>query len=101
MSILIGALEFEGPYSDFDSLSDEPGLYAVLTGENDEFELVELEEADYVRSFLTNHEQRDSWFEQCNGGISVAVHYTTDLTTDERREIKDTLLAEFELPMTA
>jgi hypothetical protein len=101
MTILIGALEFEGPFEDFDSLSDEPGLFAVLTCQNEEYELVELEDADYVRTTLHEHEQRAFWVDNTAGSISVAVHYTPDLTMHERREIKDTLLAEFDLPMTA
>ncbi len=95
MVVVIGALEFEGPYFDFDSLSDEPGIFAVLVHKDDEFELLELNDAEHVREHLQLHQEREAWYKQ-GFEIAVAVHYTADITTGERREIVDDLEKEFE-----
>lgn len=92
--ILIGALEFDGPQEDFDMLSDEPGIYAFLSENAGEFELVELGEADSLREHIQGHADRLTWLE--NGmQVSVAVHYTSDLDARERIEILQDLEREF------
>ncbi len=100
MSILIGALEFEGPFLDFDSLSDEPGIYAVLCEIQGEFELVELGDSEQVRECLIHHPERDSWHDNCPA-LAVAVHYTADITTNERHEIRENLEQNFDLECAA
>lgn len=95
MSILIGEVEFEGPYFDFHNLNRQPGIYAVLSTENDdEVELLELDEADDVKEH--SHKQRQFWQENVGGVLSIAVYYTPGLLVKERKAIKDTLLAEYE-----
>ncbi len=96
MSILIGELEFEGPFLDFDILSDEPGIFAVLVKNENDFELVEMDDAEQVREHLFTHPQRSSWYE-ISDEVVVAVHYTSDISHDERREIKQTIEREFEV----
>lgn len=92
--ILIGALEFDGPQADVDMLSDEPGIYALLCEHAGEFELLELGEADSLREHIQSHTDRLTWLE--NGlHVHVAMHYTTDLSPDERVEILRALEAEF------
>lgn len=55
MSILIGALEFDGPFEDIDSLSDASGIYAVLCENDGELELVEIADAEVVREEIQQH----------------------------------------------
>ena len=93
MSILIGALEFGDPVADFDLLSDEPGIFAILTQADEELELIELSETQLVRSYVQNHQDRDQWIDL---GVVVAVHYTGDLDESDRQEITSTLEREFE-----
>lgn len=100
MSILIGSLEFEGPYVDFDSLSDNAGIFAVICQTDEEYELIELGEAELVREHLHSHPERGTWRE-LSLDVSVAVHYTPDLSRDERLEIKDLLDREFEFEVAA
>lgn len=100
MSILIGALEFEGPHFDFDCLSDEAGIYAVICQTGEEFELVELGDTEHIREFLLHHPDRDSWLDNC-ASLAVAVHYTADISTPERQEIRRNLEEEFDLEAVA
>ncbi|MBX9772659.1 MAG: hypothetical protein K2X29_14875 [Candidatus Obscuribacterales bacterium] len=63
MTILVGALEFEGPLADLDCLSDTAGIYVVLCENAGEFDLIEMGEADYVREHLQTHPQRHRYDE--------------------------------------
>ena len=100
MSILIGALEFDGPCDDIDLLSDTSGIYAVLSENNGEFELVDMGESEYVRESLQEHADRQQWQDE-GLIITFAVHYTSDLSAQERREIKEALDREFSDPVAA
>lgn len=95
MSILIGALEFDGPVSDLDLLESVSGVYAILCENNGEYELLELGDADDVREHIYNHPQRNEW---CHNhfNIALAVHYAADLTEAERKEIRCELEREFD-----
>lgn len=98
MAILIGELEFDGPFHNIDDLSDEPGIFAVLVKTTNEFELLEMDDSDQVRESLFTHPERDNW-NSLEPGIAVAVHYTSDISSEERREIKQALEIEFDLDM--
>jgi hypothetical protein len=100
MTIVIGALEFLGPLNDIDSLSDVPGIYAVLCESKGELELIEMGDAECVRECIAAHPDRNFWNDEAMD-ISFAVHYTSDLSHDERREIKECLDREFDDPVAA
>jgi len=94
MAILVGALEFEGPHADIDLLSDIAGIYAILCDNNGEIELIDMGESEYVRQAVQQHPDRDKWGDE-GLDIAFAIHYTSDLSTQERREIKEALDREF------
>ncbi len=98
MTILIGALEFEGLYTDIELLTEEPGIYAVLCNTNDEYELMELGASDDIREQVLS--QRHDWKED-GRDIAIAVHYTGDLPTDIRAELLDAIQFEFEFELAA
>ncbi len=101
MGIVIGPIEFEGPYTyaDAHNLKEEPGLYAILTENKGEFELVELDEASCVRHCLDADEYTSNlrfFQETSHSNLLAAVHYTPELSRDERRNMRLNLLKEFE-----
>ncbi|MBX9686315.1 MAG: hypothetical protein K2X27_06405 [Candidatus Obscuribacterales bacterium] len=99
MSVLIGAFEFEGPYEDVLHLKEEPGLYAILCESKGEFELVELDETNSLRNCFDSDEYTSNmrfWQENSHGKLLAAVHYTPELTRQERFEMKNRLLLDFE-----
>ena len=99
MGIVIGPIEFEGPYTDAGDLKAQPGLYAILCESKGEFELVELDEASCVKDCLDAEEytsNRRFLVETSPSNLLAAVHYTPHLSKDERRHMKMRLLEEFE-----
>ena len=97
MTFLIGRLEFQGPFRAGDEIEARPGLFAILCETDDEYELLEIDHAEIVNSCLDNDEYVSNlsfYQENCNGSLCAAVHYTDDLTTRERSQLRDELLCE-------
>lgn len=97
MTILIGQLEFDGPFCQPSEIEPKSGLYALLCESEDEYELVEIDQTDMLPTCLENEEYASNLTflqEVCNGKIWAAVHYTEDLTTEERIELKEDLLSQ-------
>lgn len=99
MSILVGKLEFEGPYDNPELIRDEPGIFGIVCEVEDELELIELDEMESLRDCLISDEHVSNlrfYEETCHGKLSAIIHYTSDLTSKERREVRDSLLLELE-----
>jgi hypothetical protein len=99
MSIIIGRLEFEGPFDDPLDIKEEPGIYGIISEVEDELELVELGETHCLRECLNSDEHVSNiqfLTENCRGKLSAVVHYTPDLLPSERIEIKHQLLSELD-----
>ena len=95
MSIYIGSWEFQGPFTTTMDLLHEPGIYAILSGKEDQIELMEIDETESIRGSIENH----PWYHlprYGNGGsLAVAVYYCPDLTDGLRAGLVEQLLAEF------
>ena len=94
MVVLIGALEFDGPYADLKSLRNASGVYAILCENDEDLELIEIGDSDSIRTHLQTHPERELWSGE---GIEIRflVHYTEDLGPQERQAIKETVEREF------
>lgn len=102
MNILIGDLEFEGPWNVHESVCPEPGILAVLYEKHGEFELVELIESDNLADTALCLFSQSSELPAPHLTIHVAAHYTADLTAQERTEIVEELLDVFDRePLTS
>jgi hypothetical protein len=102
MNILIGDLEFEGPWNAHELVSPEPGILAVLYEKQGEFELVELVESDNLADTALCLLSQSSELPAPHLTIHVAAHYTADLTAQERTEIVEELLDVFDRePLTS
>jgi len=97
MAITIGRLEFQGPYHMGDTIESRPGLFVLLCETEDEYELLEVDHSDALDSCL-HHEEYVSnlafYQDHCSGALCAAVHYTDDLTSKERAQLREELLAE-------
>ncbi len=93
MSVLIGSWEFEGPFSATHELRPEPGIVALLTNSDDEFELVAIDESDSVQEYL-EHQKKS--VPHNSDKLSTAVYYCSDLNSTLRRGLVDELMKEFE-----
>ncbi len=99
MGIFIGPLEFEGPFADAEDLRDAAGIYALFTERKGEFELIELDETICVKDCLDNEEytsNKQFWQEMSSSKLLAAVHYTPDLSREQRRHTMLKLMKEFE-----
>lgn len=93
MGIWLGRYEFKGPFVDPEALDDTPGIYAVLSCRNNEYELVELGEADRLKTALCG---QDSPRLAAAGGLRVAaVRYEPRATSGRRKELVWQILREF------
>lgn len=94
MGIVIGKYEFEGPYSRLEAIKDIPGIYAVLSYDRGDFDLLELGEADCVRQAIENHERYDEWVRRTPGIVSAVCHYTPRHTPVRRQEMVNEIMRE-------
>lgn len=88
MSVVIGDLEFEGPYLSVENLSDAPGIYAVVNAVEKSFDLVEMNDSDLVKETLQSHPHLTKWQQICPE-VAVLVHYTNGLSIKERKHKRE------------
>lgn len=99
MSVLIGKLEFEGPFTSPTEIRPEPGIFGILCQVGGEFELIDLDESHCLRDCLESQEHTNNllfYSETCSGQLSGVVLYTPELTSAERVQLKNEILAEFD-----
>jgi hypothetical protein len=99
MGVLIGQIEFEGPYADFNDLKNDAGIYALLAENGEELELVELEDSHSVKECFTDSEFTNNlrfFQDTAHGQLYTAVHYTPGLSAEQRRQVRLELMREFE-----
>lgn len=99
MGVLIGPIEFEGPFADFGELKNDAGIYALLAESGEELELIELEDSASVRDCFAETELTSNlrfFQDTAHGQLFAAVHYTPGLSESERREIRLDLMREFQ-----
>jgi len=96
MTVSIGSWEFEGPFGNLDELRDEPGLVAILTGRNDEYELIEMEESESVKTFIDSHGKYNFRGENSDEDLAVAVYYCSDLTASLRIGLIEEVMKELD-----
>jgi hypothetical protein len=100
MSIIIGSLEFEGPFEQITELRKEPGLYALFCEVNQEYELLELAESECVRDAVSvelNPRILRLLPKPCQGKVVAAAYYTGKQPASERELIRAGIAKEFEI----
>ena len=95
MSVLIGSWEFEGPYNEFADLRSEPGIIALLSGTNDDMELIAIEESDSVKDHLERKKLNGQARKGSINPFATAVYYCSDLNATLRQGLVDKLVKEF------
>ena len=99
MSVVIGSIEFEGPFADLNDLEETAGIYALLCENKGELELLELEDTCSIRDSFVGDEFTSNlrfFQENATGTLLAAVHYTPELSGEERRQVMTELRKEFE-----
>jgi hypothetical protein len=96
MSVLIGSWEFEGPFNEYAELRPEPGIIALLSGSNDDMELIAIEESDSVKDHLERKKQKRHTRKGSMNPFATAVYYCSDLNSTLRQGLIDKLVKEFD-----
>ena len=100
MPITIGTYTFAGPYHlrDTNYLGDTSGVYAILCGNRNNYEMIDIEESSGIRKRVKRHEREDCWNENCTNNLYVAVHYTHRVRQAGRMQIEQELREKFQPP---
>ncbi len=95
MHITIGKRRFEDLVDDVNKIADDPGVYVVVCPDTDGgYFVVDVEEADQLRTHLQNHERKDCWARVCTARHQVpqfAVLYMRRISQNHRRAIEQEL----------
>jgi len=77
MAIPIGSYNFEGPFSNSDSLRSQSGVYVILGSNagNGNWNVVDVGESEDVKTRVANHDRADCWKRQRYQQLAVAVYY--------------------------
>ncbi|MBS1990383.1 MAG: hypothetical protein JSS83_07685 [Cyanobacteria bacterium SZAS LIN-3] len=95
MSIYIGKLEFEGCFAGLEQIENDPGIYAVLVRENDDYQILEMGECEAVHDYLVQRVSGPLSAELEGQSFELAVYYTDDLAPQFRKQLLDEVLSEF------
>lgn len=96
MSLLIGRYEFNGPLINWPRIENLPGIYAVLSFANQEFQLLELGESASLGDTVNETDRQLSWQSKATGMLSLCVHYSPRAGLNKRREIVNEIMREFD-----
>lgn len=95
MSKSLGGYDFNGPFNTPDSLNDDSGVYAILTGSNDDT-VVYVGESEGVYTRVTdNHEKEEEWEKHKDGSLKYAAYYCDE---DDRERIEQELIEKYDPP---
>lgn len=79
MSIKIGNYDFQGPYSNKNSIAGLSGVYVVLDrNRNGGYTVVDIGESANIKTRLNNHDRESCWQRNISGQITFAAIYTTE-----------------------
>jgi hypothetical protein len=95
MGINIGRYNFSGPFGSTDVLEDRSGIYAILTGGNPQYHVIDIGESANVKSRIEGHDRKDCWRRNAAGTVKVAVLYTPNGQQSGRIAIEQELRSQF------
>jgi len=95
MSIYIGKLEFEGCFSGLEQIENDPGLYAVLLREGDDYQILEMGQCDGVHDHLVGRVSGALASILEGQNFELAVYYTDDLAPQFRKQLLEEIMSEF------
>ena len=91
MAIKLGKYSFTGPIASIDKVKDKSGIYAIICKVDREYFLIDVGESSKLRTRIENHDKKDCWTKNCNGKLTIYVHYTTFLNQKGRILIEQAL----------
>lgn len=96
MSIELKDYSFEGYFSSTSYLEDKPGIYAILCRYFEKNKVIDIGEAENLKTRIDNHESSNCWRLNCPSSLVYAALYTPDLNQKKREEIVAELRDEYD-----
>lgn len=91
--------DFEGPYSDTNSLEDRSGVYVILDYRDDgKHYVLDVGESAQVRTRVENHDRQECWYRNKKGSIYFVVYYTPSLQQPGRMAIEQEIRDKYNPP---
>ena len=98
MSIKIKEYTFDGPYISTDRLEDWSGVYAIICRKDDKNYLIDVGESATVKNRVETHDRKECWERNCQGTLTMAVHYTPNLQQHGRKTIEQEIRDQYDVP---
>ena len=101
--VTLGRHGFEGPYDSARMMFEKPGVFVILCRdirEQGKFYVIDVDEAEGVRSAAQSHKRQVDWVKNCRGTgtIAVAVMYTEGLPKEKRASIVTEIRSLYDVP---
>jgi hypothetical protein len=95
--ITISGYNFDGPYTSTGFLSDNAGVYAILTrrGQADAWTLIDAGESGGVKTRIEGHDRKDCWRRRSQGVVAAAVLYTPNWSAEQRRLLESSVRGQY------
>lgn len=88
MKMIIADILFDGPHKSVKKLENSPGVFAIISEDQDTYYLLDIDQADDVKQAIPDHERGECWQNHRQGVIIYAVLYTRDMPAEDREEIE-------------
>lgn len=98
MGFSLGSYEFQGLFNTIEQIKNKAGVFAVICGENNEYIIIDIGQADDVKIELEIRSKKNSWIEFCKAKIFFACHYTENQELKDREKIENEIRQEY-LPL--
>ncbi|MBX9666027.1 MAG: hypothetical protein K2X93_00355 [Candidatus Obscuribacterales bacterium] len=91
MSWTIGSWEFQGPFEKACELESRDGLYVVLCGHDEIFEVYEIGLSSDIKAHIENNSLYAGWMNRCQGRLCIAVFYSGGKSVEAMQAIKKSI----------
>lgn len=80
--------EFDGAYTDPNSLQSAAGVYVIWCKTDNNWTILDVGESDDVRDRINDHDRSDCWRRKCKGTIYYSATYIDNASDREELEQK-------------
>ena len=84
--------QFDGIFYDPSRLQPFPGVYIVWCITGNDWQALDVGEAEDVRERLLNHDRKECWTSNCRGTIFFSAIYTRGMHQQRRMDIEANIM---------
>jgi hypothetical protein len=94
MPLVLAGFTFEGPFAFYSDIKDEAGVYVILDDRLVDQRIIDIGEAENIRSRINFHEREGCWKNMCLGTLGIGTLYLPRSTAQQRLLIEDAIRKE-------